>query len=94
MALRGLVRTQTVTCVDCQKDTHRLARGLCSACYYVHKRAGTINKFPTVQRSVLVEEYEHLSQWGMSMEEIAARLGVKEASLKTALGRHARARTQ
>lgn len=80
-----------MTCVDCHREVNRLARGLCPACYYRHSRDGDLDRFDAARSaSVLIEEYIFFSEYGLSLEEIAARLGVKPASLKTALGRHAR----
>lgn len=81
-----------MTCVDCQREVKRLARGLCSACYYQHSRDGDLDRFDAARSaSVLIEEYQFFTEYGMSLDEIAARLGVLPASLKTALGRHAKA---
>lgn len=69
-----------------------MVRGLCDACYRRHKAHGTLDReYPKVRRSsILLEEYDHLSKWGIPVEEIAARLGVKAETLKTEIGRRAR----
>lgn len=88
----------TGACACCAHERKLEARGLCDSCYRINRERGTLKQFARVRReppvmktSVLIEEYEFFSAWGLSLEAIAERLGVLPASLKTALWRHAKA---
>lgn len=45
----------------------------------------------TASLTILIEEYEFLTSQGLTLEEVAAKLGLKPASLKKALARDAKA---
>lgn len=82
-----------MSCLDCEDkpahNTGHAARGLCATCYHRNMRNGTLDRFPRrLRRSEdTAEEYEFLKGCGLSMSEIAARIGINERSVYRALSR-------
>lgn len=101
---RGLCRTcynrtitNNVTCRDCQQTKKHKAHGLCSTCYwrrrqYSYPWDGPPPAPKPVRRfaDTHLDEYDFLRSCGESHHQIAARFGVKPASLSQALYRAGR----
>lgn len=83
-----------MTCPECgQAPIH--ARQRCHACYCRHYRDGTHIDLPrgNRHRDDTLHDYRLLAREGHTTEQIAARLGVKPASLTRTLRRARRAAT-
>lgn len=86
---RGGIRT----CADCGRTMHIEGRGLCGACYWRHRQAGTIDDFPRRQLPArdLVEDYEFLRRSeGYTRRQAAERMGITLARLEKAIERETR----
>lgn len=77
-------------CSSCKLDRRIQGRGLCSTCYHLHKKDGTLDDYQAKRRptSVVMEEYEFLSSMGVSDERIAVQLGIQYDSLRNVLAKH------
>lgn len=83
----------TMTCTDCgQPRGQGSGRGLCKRCYNSVRKRGTIATRPRTQRPLAetIAQFDALSAQGLTTAEIAARLGMKRASLCSALSRAGR----
>lgn len=58
-------------------DKHK-GRGLCGACYGLHRRGGTLGRFPrtTRIRSVIYEQWLELKEMGVKPRDAATQLGM------------------
>lgn len=79
----------TITCRRCNNRRRLEARGLCSACYTTATRGGQLADYPrTYWRTAdLLEEHDFLARQGMSLDEIADRLGLKPHTVYDAVTR-------
>lgn len=77
-------------CASCRLDRKIQGRGLCSTCYHLHKKDGTLFDYQPKRRStqVVLEEYEFLSSMGVPDERIAEQLGIQYDSLRNVLNKH------
>ena len=66
-------------------DKHK-GRGLCSACYGVQRRAGSLERFPrsTKPWAQTFQEFQELRPSGMTRREIAKTLGITITALDKA----------
>lgn len=82
--------TSTKTCRTCgQPRGQGSGRGLCKRCYNAALKRGELTTRPRHHRPLAetVALYDELSAQGLNTAEIAARLGIKRASLSSALAR-------
>lgn len=80
-------------CVDCRRVMGSLRRGLCSACYWRHRTAGTLDRFPRKVRPShdTFEDYLFLAAQGYTRRTAAERMGITKQALEKAIMRAARA---
>lgn len=77
-------------CASCRLDRKIQGRGLCSTCYHLHKKDGTLDDYQAKRRptSVVMEEWLFLSSMGVPDTQIAVQLGIQYDSLRNVLAKH------
>lgn len=81
------------TCLECgEKMARHAARGLCHPCYERHFRRRTLDRFPRRNRpamahSVVLAQYRELAYQGITVAEIAQRIGLSRNALYGHLAR-------
>lgn len=75
------MRRDPTPCPRCGRIKQAKARNLCTGCWYVCNRDGTLDDWPAAPAPLppleLLAEYELLAGAGNSHEQIAERLGYK-----------------
>jgi len=71
-------------------------RGLCRNCYARHKNAGTLDRYPPLQRATAdtIADWTELQAQGCSVALAAQRMGMTKAALEKAIRRHQRRETE
>lgn len=82
-----------MTCSDCARRPAR-RRGVCTACYERHRKAGTRDQLPTDARGLdndyVIGEWRWLTSFGIGRDQIATQLGITRTALDKAIDRHHR----
>jgi hypothetical protein len=77
----------------CHPDRPVDARGLCEPCYGYHRNRGTLDQFPSKQRTrdEFVADYQLLRSEGYTRTQMAERLGMRRNTLDAAYRRAVKA---
>ena len=73
-----------VECLRCTETRPLYARGLCTACHSKSRRDNTLADYPRRDNTAddFLDDYRLLAESGCRRDQVAARLGVKRASLE------------
>lgn len=81
-----------MTTPACHPAKPHFARRLCVGCYEVHRKAGTLSRYPRLKRAGadFVEDYTLLRSLGLGRTAIAARMRMTRNAVDSAVMRNVR----